>query len=476
MPQQIELQMAAGHYEGQAAIAARRLLVNYYLEAEQDAHGQPFPVLYQFPGISLARDLAAIAPGPCRGNGVTWGGYAYMVFASVLLQIDAAGNAVPLGTISTSESRVSMVAGANHVVLVDGSAGYVWNGAMLSKITAAGFPATPDYVVNLDNYYIVNNHATGQFYVSSPDDPLTWNALDFATAESRGDALIRPARVRGALALMGETTTEIWQNTGNPYFPFERIAGGAMDVGCAAPDSVAESEAALFWLGKSQYGGGYAVIKLAGMIPQIVSTPALEWLFANKGGLADAQGCCFRWAGNLFYEISLPSSNESYVYSDRTGTWSERKSGLGRHVSAGYVFLGNRQYVGHYQNPWLGALDPAVFTEFGAPVIRTAQTEPHNSGNHLVTYHTLTVEFEPGEGITTGQGADPQAMLAYSDDGGYTWSSELWAPMGKRGEYSAVCRWTRLGAGRSRTFRVSVADPVRSIIRRCWATVDYGAH
>ena len=56
------------------------------------------------------------------------------------------------------------------------------------------------------------------------------------------------------------------------------------------------------------------------------------------------------------------------------------------------------------------------------------------------------------------------AMLRYSDDGGHTWSNELWRSIGKIGNYDARARWNRLGASRNRVYELSMSDPVKWVV------------
>ena len=56
------------------------------------------------------------------------------------------------------------------------------------------------------------------------------------------------------------------------------------------------------------------------------------------------------------------------------------------------------------------------------------------------------------------EGADPQVMLRWSDDGGHTWSNEHWAKMGKIGQYFSRVLWRRLGMTmkiRDRVYEIS---------------------
>jgi len=65
------------------------------------------------------------------------------------------------------------------------------------------------------------------------------------------------------------------------------------------------------------------------------------------------------------------------------------------------------------------------------------------------------------------QGADPQVMLRFSDDGGHTWSNEHWKSMGKIGQYYKRVIWRRLGMTtklRDRVYEVSGTDPVKIAI------------
>ena len=82
-------------------------------------------------------------------------------------------------------------------------------------------------------------------------------------------------------------------------------------------------------------------------------------------------------------------------------------------------------------------------------------------------HHSLQLDIEAGTGTVSDQGADPQVMLRWSDDGGHTWSNEHWVPMGKVGEYYRRVIWRRLGMTlklRDRVYEVSGTDPVKIAI------------
>jgi len=82
------------------------------------------------------------------------------------------------------------------------------------------------------------------------------------------------------------------------------------------------------------------------------------------------------------------------------------------------------------------------------------------------------IQFQPGVGLTgitqplnnEVVGANPQAMLRWSNDGGSTWSNEHWTSIGQIGQYKNRAIWRRLGWSRDRVFEVVVTDPINAVI------------
>lgn len=73
-------------------------------------------------------------------------------------------------------------------------------------------------------------------------------------------------------------------------------------------------------------------------------------------------------------------------------------------------------------------------------------------------------------------GVNPQAMLRWSDDGGFTFSNEHWAYLGKMGAYKNRAIWRNLGEGRDRVFEVVVTDPVYRVVVSAQLSYSAGAH
>ena len=81
-----------------------------------------------------------------------------------------------------------------------------------------------------------------------------------------------------------------------------------------------------------------------------------------------------------------------------------------------------------------------------------------------VFFTRLQLQFQPGIGIVSGQGSDPQVMMRMSNDGGNTYGNERWNSIGKAGAYRDRVIWRRLGYARDRVYEVVVTDPIKAVI------------
>ena len=77
-------------------------------------------------------------------------------------------------------------------------------------------------------------------------------------------------------------------------------------------------------------------------------------------------------------------------------------------------------------------------------------------------------------GLSEKPFVDPQAILDWSDDGGRTWSNEIWTSIGRLGEYNNRSVWRRLGQSRNRLFRLTEANEVESVVVGAYADIRAG--
>ena len=139
-------------------------------------------------------------------------------------------------------------------------------------------------------------------------------------------------------------------------------------------------------------------------------------------------------------------------------------AGYYRHRSNCYAFFAGKNLVGDFENGKIYSLDNAVYTDNGSTIRRLRRAVHLTTDLQRQFFEEFQIQVQPGVGLTTGQGNDPQAMLRWSNDGGSTWSNEHWITIGKIGQYQNRAIWRRLGWSRDRIFEVVVSDPVKAVI------------
>jgi hypothetical protein len=381
-------------------------------------------------------------------------GILYVVSGPNLYSVSSTGVAASLGSVG-SAGNVTMSDNGLQLTIISGTAGYTYTVSTdtLAVIADSDFP-TASSVTFLDGYTIVAKDSTGLFYISSVLDSTAWDALDFATAEANPDIIIRSYANKGQLWHFGKKTTEVWFNSG-ASFPFSRMSGGRIDRGCLAKFSVADEDNSLFWLGNDK-----TVYRANGFTPQRISTHAVESAIESYATPSDAQAWTYTAAGHKFYVLNF--SEGTWVYDIATGLWHERQStDKTRWRASTGVEVYGKVICGDFEDGNIYELDPDTYDENGADLIATAISEPYFANGQRVRMPRLELEFETGVGLTTGQGSDPQVMLQFTDDGGKTWSNELWRDLGKIGIFLNRVIWTRLGSFRQRSLKISISDPVK---------------
>lgn len=442
--------------------------VNFYPEASESGQSKAIAMLVGCPGLVR---FATLAGGGVRGCIRFSANVSVVVIGANVYTVTPGGVGTIIGACDFATTPVSMASNGTVIMLVTGPNGYTVNpaGGTVVQITDPNFQGA-DRVDFIDGYFVFNKPNTQQFQITqlytTNIDPL-----DFASAEGAPDLLVSLICDHREIWLFGETTTEVFFNSGNPDFPFERIQGAFIQQGCAAKNSPARFAGGVAWVTQNEQGQGM-VVRSAGYQPQRISTHAVELAIAGYSTIADAVGFVYQQEGHEFYMLTFPTGNATWVYDAVTQLWHERvwrKPGdgsLNRHRAQCVMAFAGRIVVGDWENPYLYSWDLNTYTDDGGilPAIRQV---PHaaSSNNVWQFFHKLWIDMETGIGLNgVGQGSDPQVALCWSDDGGHAFGTEVWAPAGKIGERKRRVNFRRLGKSRDRVFRVTITDPVKRVI------------
>jgi hypothetical protein len=85
---------------------------------------------------------------------------------------------------------------------------------------------------------------------------------------------------------------------------------------------------------------------------------------------------------------------------------------------------------------------------------------PSSESNHKMQLGKMELLCQPGIGLSTGQGSDPQVMFQLSTNGGASFGYERWRSAGAMGNYQQRVTWNRNGSYRNAVGKIVVTDPV----------------
>lgn len=198
---------------------------------------------------------------------------------------------------------------------------WVWDGTTVTKVTDADYPATTVYgVAYLDGTVYVMD-SKGVIYGSDLLTPLSWNALNFITANAEADAGVAIARQLDNIIAFKETSIEFFYDAANPVgSPLGKVPNALMEVGLASAGSISYSDNTIIFMSQHRQKGR-SVMKFEGTTPKVVSNPWIDRIL-DGDDLATIYSFVIRSNGHVFYFLTLKSSAITLVYDDVMGDWA----------------------------------------------------------------------------------------------------------------------------------------------------------
>lgn len=321
----------------------------------------------------------------------------------------------------------------------------------------------------VDNYFIYNKPES-QLWGATDLLSIISNPLSYGTKDGSPDDLVTIIVDRREVYLLGEMSSEVWIDVGAFPFPFQRIPGTSTQQGIAAKFSAARMGNSFAYVSRNNRGEA-TVVRMNGYIPERISTHAVENTLVGQD-VSDALAWTYQLNGHEVYVVTFPSIGENgltWAFDNTTGLWhkwlyTNNQNQYERHRGNCCSFFNQKVLVGDYENGKLYRVSLSDYTDDGQLVRRLRRCPHITSDLQRQYFHELQIQFEPGVGLSTGQGDNPQAMLRWSNDGGFTWSNENWVTIGAQGQYYNRAMWRRLGWARDRIFEVVVTDPIKAVI------------
>lgn len=456
--------------KGKSFNATAQHRINIYLENRDENDKSPM-VAYGTPGRLL---FVSFGDTPVRATRAI-NDLLYVVHRGTFYSVNNAGVKVTIGTLLTTSGRCSMQDNGNIIQIVDGSYGYTYNisTAVYAQVT------DPDFVPGftntwLEGYFIKDRRGStnklewGRFDIST--DGSTYDALDFANAESNPDYLMAVFCDHGEVILLGTETTEFWSNSGTDDFPISYQGSATIEWGLAARWSICKFKDSVMFLARNRLGQ-VQVIVLNGYTPQVVSGVDMGYIINTYAAVEDATAYSYMLNNHPMYQINFPTAGKSWLFDGSTGAWTELQSSGGRdRGEIGCIYL-NKYMVTDYANGNIYQLSGETYTDNGTTIQRSI-TSRHVTDEEYVGVGRIILDIEPGVGLATGQGSDPQIMLEVSKDGGHTYGQQIWRSFGAIGDFVHRAVWNRVGVSKDHVYRFSISDPIKIVILGAYLDID----
>jgi hypothetical protein len=277
--------------------------------------------------------------------------------------------------------ETSAIAANKYLAVNDGVKMYLISTSDVVTVVASNFPATNvGSTIAFDGYILVGEK-NGRIWNSNNEDPTTWGASNFISAQAFPDDLVALARQNDVVLAFGTMSTQMFYDAGNaaPGSFMGNLAQATLQVGCAGINTISQQENFVVWVSAAQ-NGGFAIQKLDGItaLNKISTAPIERLLNAEGASIANAVGFSSRIAGHFFYILNLVSANRTFVYDIDQKFWTEWQTGASGQFlmcCAGQSTT-NLPLIQHTTNGRIYSISPAVYQDDGSTITVLLQTSP----------------------------------------------------------------------------------------------------
>ena len=420
------------------------------------------------PGLDL---VTLSAPLPVtQGQGMyAYNGYLWICINNTVYRVDTYGTVTNFGSFANPGyiANFGIIENNRYLVFHNTINGYYIapGDTVISQITDANFPngSLVPGLVYLDGYTFVMT-AQARIYNSAINDPTTWGALDYITAEAEPDKGVALAKHFNYIVAFGEWSTEFFYDAANAVdSPLERNDGLRLEIGCANGYTVQQLEQTVIWCGQSKEKGR-AVYLMEGTSPVKLSTRYVE-KYLNKDAMTSVKSWVFKIEGHTFYVLNMVDSNITLVYDlDEKAwyNWTSQADGVEKYWTPSFfASYNNKYYALDDTSGNLYTINVEGTEDYGNAIYYRSVTDRFDAGNDNAKFHRRL--------IIIGDRANATLSIRHCNDDYQTYSA--WRTVNLASDRPQL---NQLGKGKRRSYEFLCTDKVKLRLDAAELSFDIG--
>lgn len=399
-----------------------------------------------------------------------------------IVKPDVSATPILVTTLNTSTGYVGFCSflkstGTRFTIISDGTDlwihDYVAN--TCTRVTDADLP-TPHqpYPVYIDGYVLLIKSNTSDMYNCDVDDPTSWTATDFISAELNSDLSIRPIKAKNYVCMLGYRSIEYFYDGANPTdSPLSRNDSPYRAIGlvtgvCPIGDST-------FFVGQDT-NQNISVYMLNSFKVEKVSNSVVDSTLQTFSSASNAKaqvnlnqdGFCLSVDGHTFYALVTPQT--TWVYDIEEKFWFEFKDSNNTplKIEAAWSMYDGSQYLAIAGQANISVMSPSLYQDFGINFTMRYTTDNYSADtmNWKTCYRVMLVTDQYNYVGTS------YLMVSFSDN---DWADTGSTPRGINlfTESSFLKQWGRF---RNRSWRFEYTDNYPLRMTAALLDINVGVH
>jgi hypothetical protein len=330
----------------------------------------------------------------------------------------------------------------------------------------------------LDGYLFVAKDSTGDIYNSDLDNPLSWTAGNYISAEMYPDVLYALSKNNNYIYAIGESSVEFFYNAGNATgTPLARYASGVLQIGVPYlwRRTVLQTDTEVFFVGDTG-DGDYSVWLIDGFKPTMISTPNINRLLKKLGNAVGEYGLSsyeLRISGHKLFVINF-IGYYALVYDSTTKIWYKWSTNTATSFSPTH-YLGSDGCGSPIGESYLQDTSGIIYKIDDTVVLDGTKTFTTNITSPEMDFDTFNKKFFSKLTVlgreTAMNAGNNTVSVSWSDDGYTTFNTPRTLPT----NWSQTPFIFKLGSSRRRAFRITLNNTNPWIIYGVEVNINKGS-